>query len=306
MPRSQSQARPVGAHAPVAGGLATASLRYAEAIGAEAIQVFVANPRAWTPADGYAAQDTVLREHVAATGMPVFVHAPYLINVGSPDETVRERSAGLIRHGLRRCGEIGARGMVVHAGSAITADRAAGLHRVRQTLLPLLDGLREGGPDLLIEPMAGQGQMLCARIADIGPYLTALDWHPRAALCLDTCHLFAAGHDLTAPSGVAAVLTELHAVAPGRLRAIHANDAKDACGSRRDRHENIGAGQIGTGPFRDLLHHPATAGVPFIVETPGRQQGHARDVALLKALRDQPAPEQRMAGRDSSGAAEYA
>src|SRR5262249_26015127 len=141
------------------------------------------------------------------------------------------------------------------------------------------------GPCLLIEPMAGQGSMLCAAIADIGPYLAALNWHPCVLICLDTCHLFGAGHDLTAANGVAIALSELDNVAPGRLRLIHANDAKDGCGSRKDRHQNIGLGRLGTMPFRQLLHHPATAGVPFVVETPGAEKGHAADVATLKNLR---------------------
>jgi deoxyribonuclease IV len=200
--------RPIGAHAPVTGGLATGSLRYAAAVRAEAIQVFVTNPRAWATAAGDDRQITDLREHVARTGLPVFVHAPYLINVGSPDPVVRERSAGLLSFCLRRAARIAARGVVVHAGSAIDTDRQAGLRRMLGTLLPLLDGLSPADPDLLIEPMAGQGQMLCAAIGDLHPYLGALDWHPRALLCLDTCHLFAAGHDLTAPDGVAATLAQ--------------------------------------------------------------------------------------------------
>lgn len=277
--------RPVGAHTPVAGGLATASLKYAAAVRAEAIQVFVTNPRAWRASPGTQEQTRALREHVAATGFPVFVHAPYLINVGSPDAILRDRSQTLLDHSLRRGADIAARGVVVHAGSAITTDRLAGLVRMRETLLPVLDRLPEGGPDLLIEPMAGQGSMLCATIADIEPYLAALDWHPRALLCLDTCHLFAAGHDLTADGGVAATLAELAQVAPGRLRLIHANDAKDRCGSKKDRHENVGKGTLGTRPFWELLHHPATAGVAFVVETPGAEKGQAQDVATLKRLR---------------------
>ncbi|HVB42538.1 MAG TPA: deoxyribonuclease IV [Streptosporangiaceae bacterium] len=297
MPEQQTAAasRPIGAHVPVAGGLATAGLRYAAAVGAEAIQVFVTNPRAWAPAPGVDTETAALRAHVDATGLAVFVHAPYLVNLGSPDDVLRSRSQSALDHSLRRAAAIGARGVVVHAGSAITADRPAGLDRMRQTLLPLLDALPEDGPDLLIEPMAGQGQMLCATIADLAPYLSALGWHPRARLCLDTCHLFAAGHDLTDDRGVASMLTELGQVAPGRLRLIHANDAKDPCGSARDRHQNIGKGTIGTRPFRELLHHPATASVPFVVETPGARQGQARDIATLKRLRGPPRTDGRPA-----------
>jgi deoxyribonuclease-4 len=159
--------------------------------------------------------------------------------------------------------------------------------------MPLLDSLGDDGPDLLLEPTAGLAQMLCATTADLGPYLDALDRHPRAGLCLDTCHAFAAGHDLTARGGAARLLDSLIEIVdrdrrPGsasRLRLIHANDSKDGCGSRRDRHENIGAGRIGSRPFAALMRHPATRGVPFIVETPGPRDAVAADVAALKRLR---------------------
>jgi deoxyribonuclease-4 len=279
-------ARPVGAHAPTAGGLATGGLRYAAAVGAEAIQVFVSSPRAWAASPGDAGQDAALREHVAATGLPVFVHAPYLVNAGSPDLAVRDRSGRALAHALRRGARIGARGVVVHTGSAVDGDRAAGLARVRAVLLPLLEGLGPGDPDVLLEPMAGLGQNLCSDLAGLGAYLDALSWHPRARVCLDVCHAFAAGHDLAAAGGADRLLDDFAALAPGRLALVHANDSRDGCGSRRDRHERIGQGQVGTAAFATLLAHPATAGVPFVVETPGGQRGHAADVAVLRALRD--------------------
>lgn len=278
--------RPAGAHAPVAGGLADGALAYAAAVGAEAIQVFVSNPRGWAPGPGDPAQEAALARHVARTGLPVFVHAPYLVNVGSPDPVLRERSAGSLRHALRRGAAIGARGVVVHAGSATDGNREAGLARAADLLLPLLEDAGDDGPDLLIEPMAGQGQMLCSVIGDVGPYLEALRWHPRARICLDVCHVFAAGHDLAAAGGAAAMLGELTATAPGRLALVHANDSRDGCGSRHDRHESVGKGQVGLAAFGGLLAHPATAGVPFIVETPGGKQGHAADVAALRGLRE--------------------
>jgi deoxyribonuclease-4 len=229
--------------------------------------------------------------------MRVFVHAAYLVNLGSPDPATRRRSAASLAHSLRRGREIGARGVVVHTGSAVRASRQQGMRHVRESLLPLLDSLGDDGPDLLLEPTAGQGQLLCTAAGDLGPYLAALDWHPRAGLCLDTCHAFAAGHDLAARGGVARLLDTLAPIVGrcqgrggSRLRLIHANDSKDGCGSRRDRHENIGAGKIGTAPFAALLRHPATRGVPFIVETPGPREAVAADVATLKALRGKGRP----------------
>jgi deoxyribonuclease-4 len=271
----------IGAHVPVAGGLATGGLRYATDIGAEMIQVFVTNPRGWALPEGNPAEDAKMRE---AT-LPVFVHANYLVNFGSPNAETLTNSVATIRHTLRRGAQIGALGVIMHTGSAVSQSREAAMRQLREHLLPLLEEIPDDGPDLLLEPMAGQGQMLCATVQDIGPYLEALDFHPRAAVCLDTCHLFAAGHDLTAPDGVRETLEALREVAPGRLKLIHANDSKDVCGSKRDRHENIGAGHIGSGPFAEFMRQPVAAGVSMCIETPGKADKHREDIELLKKLR---------------------
>jgi deoxyribonuclease-4 len=278
----------IGAHVPVAGGLATGGLRYAAQIGAEAVQVFVSNPRGWALAVGKQDEDTRLRAHSEQTGMPVFVHSPYLINFGSPNPQTVASSVASVRHSLLRGAAIGARGVVVHTGSAVSQPREDAVRQLREHLLPLLDEIPADGPDLLLEPMAGQGAMLCATVADLGPYLDALDRHPRAGVCLDTCHAFAAGHDLAAPGGVAVTLDKLAAtVGADRLKLIHANDSKDVCGSAKDRHENIGAGRIGAEPFAELFRHPVSRGVPMVIETPGRSaEPHRADVDTLKALRD--------------------
>jgi deoxyribonuclease-4 len=293
----------IGSHATVTGGLARGALGYAAAVGAEVIQVFVSNPRGWAAGPGDPGQDAQLRD----SGLPVFIHATYMVNLGSGNPEVAAKSADAVWHALRRGAEIGARGVVVHAGSAAgwpdagqpgSGDAGAGAGRQRamrqlgEIVLPLLDKLGDDDPDLLFEPMAGQGQMLCARAGEVAGYLSAVEHHPRAGLCLDTAHLFAAGHDLTADGGVAAMLGELAAPGGGsdgtvdvaaRVKLVHANDSLLACGSRRDRHETIGAGQIGTEPFRALL--AALPEVPFVVETPGGKAGHARDIATLKELR---------------------
>jgi deoxyribonuclease-4 len=273
----------IGSHATVTGGLATGGLAYAAHTGAEVIQVFVSSPRGWAESAGDPAQDARLRE----SGIPVFIHAPYLVNLGSADPAVAQKSARAVAFALGRGAQVGARGVVVHTGSAVGWSRPEALRQVGSLLLPLLDALGDDGPDLLLEPMAGQGQMLCARAGDLGPYLEALQRHPRAGVCLDTCHLFAAGHDLTSPAGVDGMLAELVAAAgPSRVKLVHANDSMEPLGSRKDRHESIGKGSIGTEPFRALLAHRALAGLPFVVETPGGRDGHARDIALLREIRD--------------------
>ncbi|MDH6109667.1 deoxyribonuclease-4 [Kitasatospora sp. MAP12-15] len=299
-PVSPTARNPIGAHVPVAGrGLVGTGLAYAEQIGGEAVQVFVANPRGWATPAGNPAQDEAFRAACAERSIPSYVHAPYLINFGSDSPATRERSTASLRHSLLRAHAIGALGVVVHTGSAVGSAPDGGsryaeaMAQVRADVRPLLDELDALGADapwLLLEPTAGQGRSLCSRMEDLAAYAEALDRHPRVGVCLDTCHAFAAGHDLAAPGGVAAALDALEAsMGPGRLRLIHANDSKDVVGARKDRHANIGDGHIGADPFGELFAHPATEGVPLILETPDRSAaegfGHAADVARLKQLR---------------------
>jgi deoxyribonuclease IV len=286
---TRQQRNPIGGHVPVAGGLAASGISYAEEIGAEAVQVFVANPRGWAVTSGSPRQDELFRDACAERGLPAYVHAPYLINFGSHTESTAINSVSSLRHSLRRGRSIGAQGVVVHTGSATGGrERETALAQVGALMSPLLEELtHEDDPWLLLEPTAGQGFSLCSQVRDLGPYFDVLGRHPKLGVCLDTCHVFAAGHDLAAPGGVKRTLDELESVTgPGRLRLIHANDSKDVAGAHKDRHANIGAGHIGDGPFADLMTHPATEGVPFIIETPGRKPGHAADVARLKELRD--------------------
>lgn len=155
-------------------------------------------------------------------------------------------------------------------------------------MLPLLDELtHDDDPFLLLESTAGQGSSLCSTAEEFGPYFDALDRHPMLGICLDTCHIFAAGHDLAEPGGTKQTLDLLvDTVGEGRLKLVHANDSKEGVGAHKDRHENIGQGHIGRDAFAELFTHPAMEGVPLITETPGGKEGHAADVALLKELRE--------------------
>jgi len=264
-----------------------AGLGYAREVGAEAVQLFVSNPRGWAPAAGSPVRDEAFRTACAKARIRVFVHSAYLVNFGSPSAVTRSRSAESVRAALARGRRLGALGVVVHAGFAVAGGRDAALALLRQSFLPLLDELTDDDPMVLVEPTAGGGQPLAASVDQLASYFTALDDHPRLGVCLDTCHAFAAGHDLAAPGGVRTTLSALvKAVGRGRLRLVHANDSKDPVGSGRDRHASIGAGRIGLDPFAELFRHPATRDVPVIVETPGKAADHARDIALLKSLRD--------------------
>jgi deoxyribonuclease-4 len=286
-------APPIGAHIQIRGGLAKGGLAYTDAVGARAVQVFVGNPRGWKLTAGDPRQDTLFIEGCAERAVPSFIHTPFLVNVGSPTEATVDQSISSIAHNLARGAQLGCAGVVVHAGSAVGEDRyETALRQLHERLLPVLDAAPSDGPRLLIEPTAGGGKSLAATVEDLGPYLAALEDHPLVGVCFDTCHAWAAGHDLAAPGGMSATLDALTAtVGPGRLGLVHANDSLDDCGSKRDRHTTIGEGSIGTAPFAELLAHPSMAGVPVVVETPSEldgspSAGHARDIALLCSLRD--------------------
>ena len=293
----------LGSHTTTSGGLAKAALPYADAAGSEAIQVYVSNSRGWALPPGDPKQDVLFRDGCGERGMPVYIHASLLVNLGSPTALTLERSVDTLEHALRRGAAIGATAVVYHAGSSVDpAFDVKAMHQLGEALLPLLDrASAEGLPRLLVEPSAGGGRSLASKMADLAPYLEAVERHPWLGVCFDTCHAWAAGHDLATPGGMTATLDALvEAAGPGRLQLVHANDSKDARGSTRDRHERIGEGTIGTAAFAELLAHPAVAGLPVIVETPSsappppltglkaapdKHVGHAADIALLKSLR---------------------
>ncbi|MGN6129500.1 MAG: deoxyribonuclease IV [Nocardioidaceae bacterium] len=278
---------PVGTHVKVGKGLVKGALVHAAEAGAETIQVFVGNPRGWALSAGDPAEDAAFREACESAGMRVFVHAPYLVNLGSPTPATYERSVASVAHNLRRAAAIGAEGVVVHTGSCVdegTLEPA--MRQVRNGLLPLLETLGDDAPWLLLEPTAGQGRSLCAGVDDLEAYLAALEGHPRAGICLDTCHVFAAGAPLDEPGGTTATVARLVEICgPGRHRLVHANDSMDVRGAFKDRHQRIGEGHIGLGAFEELFAHPATDGVPFVLETPGSRDADDPQIPLLKKLR---------------------
>lgn len=296
LPSPSALRNPVGTHVTVGKGLVAGALASAEELGCETFQVFVGNPRGWALSAGKPAEDAAFRAAIAERGMRVFVHAPYLVNLGSPTAATYEKSVASVAHNLKRAAEIGAEGVVVHTGSFVdpsdgdsSARYDAAMRQVREGLLPLLDvlGDSDDSPWLLLEPTAGQGRSLCADVEDLAPYLAALDDHPRAGICLDTCHVFAAGAPLDEPGGTAATVDRIVEIGgPGRLRLVHANDSMDVRGAFKDRHQQLGQGHIGVEAFAELLAHPATAGVPFVLETPGSRDAGNPDIALLKKLRD--------------------
>lgn len=269
----------MGAHVSVAGGLGRC-VPYADTIGAEVVQVFLSSPRAWAPwaddPDGDAA-------FAGECTVPVFVHAPYLVNFGSPSADTLAKSSAALEHSLRRGRAVGARAVVVHAGSAVHGHRRAdAMTGLRAHILRTLDTV-PGGPRLLIEPMASDAS-LASDAASLGDYLDALGRDERIGVCLDTCHMHAAGHDLSTAASFAAALRAYARVAgKGGIGLVHVNDSRDPAGSKRDRHEAVGRGTIGRAAFAALFTSPATRRVPMVVET--EPANHQADIETLKALR---------------------
>jgi len=281
-------ARPrIGAHVPTTGGMAKRSIAYAQAIGAEAIQVFASNPRGWAMPEPSPDADHAFRIKTAELDIAAYVHAPYLINLGSPTEATYHSSLASTKYSLQRGAGIGALGVVIHTGSAVdVAHVPQAWKQIHDGMMPILEELSGESPMLLLEPTAGQGQSLVRRLEDLTKYLEALEYHPKVGICLDTCHVFAAGHDIKKKGGMTEMLDLLVSIAGiERIQLIHANDSMDVCGALKDRHQNLGEGEIGVEPFKELLAHAAVAKAPLILETPGQEPEHAREVALLKKLR---------------------
>lgn len=278
----------IGAHAPTSGGLAKRALGYAQTTGAQVIQVFASNPRSWAISQPNPLADEEFRTKAVAMDVETYVHSPFLINLGSPTQATYENSLSATAYSLQRAKEIGALGSVVHTGSAVDQMHVEkAWKQIHEGMMPILNSLPDDSPFLLLEPTAGQGQSLVKKLDDLENYLKALEYHPKVGICLDTCHVFAAGHDIAKKGGMTKTIDLLIEVAGvERFKLVHANDSMDICGALKDRHQNIGDGHIGINPFKEMLAHPAIANIPLILETPGMEEKHGSEITMLKEFRD--------------------
>jgi len=277
----------LGAHTPTSGGMAKRSIAYAQEVRAEAIQVFASNPRGWAMPDANVEADTLFRDKALELDIETYVHAPFLINLGSPTVATYENSVASTAYSLRRAREIGSKGAVVHTGSAVEVDYVdKAWKQIKKGVMPVLNKLKDEDPWLLLEPTAGQGQSLVKKLDDLLYYFEALEWHPKVGVCLDTCHVFAAGHDIAKKGGMTETLDLLvKLVGIERIKLIHTNDSMDVCGALKDRHQNLGDGEIGLKAFEELLAHPVAQNAPLILETPGMEEKHGEEIALLSKMR---------------------
>ncbi len=272
----------IGAHVPVRRGILSA-IPAARERRAEAVQVFASNPRAWAPPRVSEEEAAAFRGTWAGSGLgPLFVHAPYLVNVAAADPAVLARSRALLAATVRASAAYGADAVVVHAGSGGPGEPGAALRRAAATLRAACR--RAEGTAVAVELMAGTAGAVASTFAEAARLFDAAG-EGRLRLCVDTCHLFAAGYALDRPEGVAACFEELRATGlADRLVLVHANDARHPRGSRRDRHEHPGRGFIGREGFRAILARPELAALAVVVETEGDAQAHRRDIETLRRL----------------------
>ena len=251
--------------------------------GAEAAQIFISNPRGWAPPRVNEDDAAAFRSEWAESGLwPLVAHAPYLVNIASPNPEFLKKSRALARATVHACDDLGVDMLVLHAGAGGPSDRSAAVARAAQTLRAASS--EANGVRVIVELMAGTGGAVASTIPEAAILLEAAGTDP-LGLCLDTCHLFAAGYGLDEPEGVAELFEGLRDEGlAGRVALIHANDSMFERGARRDRHANIGEGHIGTQGWRAILARPEIAEIALILETPGGAKHHARDIELLREL----------------------
>jgi deoxyribonuclease IV len=256
-------------------------------MGADAIQVHPTPPGFWGSPKLDENRIATFKEAAARHGHPPFYfHAVYLINLAGDDPTLRQRSESTLAGYLKAADDLGVDGVIFHTGSHKGGGFEARLPQITEHLRHVLERADPKTARLLIENNAGLGGCVGARFEEIQQMLGALDDDPRVGVCFDTCHAFASGYDERTTADVTRTVDELdRVIGLKRVEVIHCNDSITGLGSNRDRHANIGTGQIGEGGFRALLHERRLAKLPFILEVPGAGDGpDAEQVATLKRL----------------------
>jgi len=278
----------IGAHVSPAGGLVKALERGIERDCAS-IQIFNQSPRAWRTTR-YSDQDFAdFRE--AREGGPVkavAIHAVYLINAANKDPEIRRKSLESMTHALRIGDGIGAAGVVLHPGSAVGEPKDEAMARIVEVIDEAL-AETESCP-LLLEDTAGAGQTIGRTFEELAELIEGVEeeHRDRLGVCLDCCHLLASGYDVSDAARVSAVVDDFESVVGlGRLRCLHVNDSQTALGSNRDRHANLGDGELGREGIAAFLSEPRFEGLPALLETPGREgKGpDAAEIAWARALR---------------------
>jgi deoxyribonuclease-4 len=284
----------LGAHVSIAGGLPRAVDR-AVATKCEAFQIFTKSTGQWRARELPVEEIALFRQRVEAHGLhPGIAHNSYLINVAAASPVLRAQSIAALGEELDRASALGLAGLVMHPGSYTTGTPERGLELIADALDQLLRARPALQTMILLEHTAGQGSNLGHRFEHLAAIIERLNGSPKIGVCLDTCHLLAAGYDVCSLDGYESTFRDFdRVVGLDRIRAFHLNDSKRPCGSRVDRHEHIGKGCLGLEPFRRLLNDARFARLPMLLETPKLETPESRrrsdadpwDVRNLRALR---------------------
>jgi deoxyribonuclease-4 len=260
------------------------SLDNAHAFGMDAVQLFAQSPRTWRFPEHDPADLERFRERREELGIgAVSIHALYLLNLASPKDDFYERSVDVLRKTVDTACAIGAESVVFHVGSHLGSGFEAGVERVVPALRQALERCDET-TWLCMENAAGTGDTVGRSLEELATLYDALERHPRLGICLDSCHLYASGYDVTKPAEMDSVVDQVdREIGLDRLRALHVNDSKTPLGSNRDRHDNVGEGLMGE-KLGVFLGHPKLQGLPALLEVPGTD-GHGPDAEQMEKLR---------------------
>lgn len=276
-----------GTHASAAGGVDKA-LQRAVDVGATSAQIFSKSERQWKAKPLEPDVIERFREERERTGIRQIVsHASYLINLASPKDDLIEKSLGGFTDELERAHTLGLQGVVLHPGAHTGSGVETGIAKIAESLNRLHDELPHVTSLTLLETTAGQGTALGRSFEEIAAIIDQIEAKDRVGVCLDTCHIFAAGYDIRTPEGYAQVIDEFdRVIGLNKLRAIHLNDSKMPFGSNKDRHEQIGEGEIGIEAFRALVNDTRLSGLPGILETEKDPDGDydRKNLELLRSL----------------------
>ena len=275
----------LGAHMSIAGGIEKSLLRGHD-LGCNTIQIFTKTSRGWREKFLQESEIIAFHETKEKTGIdPVISHCSYLVNLASPDRKIYEKSIDSMLNEIERCESLGIAYLVVHPGSHKESGEIPGIEKIADAINILHQKTQGFRLKILLETTAGQGTNLGYRFEQIAEMIERVEEESRMGLCLDTCHVFAAGYDLRTENGYRKVFKDIEEImGMERLMVLHLNDSQGDFGSRVDRHEHIGKGKIGEKPFRWIMNDERLKNIPKIIETPKVGSKDRDNLQLLRSF----------------------
>lgn len=273
----------IGAHTSTAGGLHNALLEGKE-IGATTVQIFTRNQKRWENKDLEEEEIALFQQTLFETGLShIMSHDSYLINLGCPDESNLQKSRKAFKEELIRCQRLGLSYLNFHPGAALKESEERCLETIVKSLEELGSIAEKGPTRLLIEATAGQGSCVGYSFEQLGYLVSRLCKKIPIGVCIDTCHIFAAGYDIRTKQGLQETLARFDAIVGlNYLQALHLNDSMKPLGSKVDRHAGLGKGEIGIECFQQIMKHPLLKAIPKYLETPEGPSAWKEEIALLK------------------------